>query len=341
MSEEQGQGPEDQQGQEPRPSVDDGGHDDDGTAGSTRGRGRTVAFAAGGLVVAAALVVGGSFLVEDWIAPVTAADRPTPTSGPSPTRSATRPPTPTATPTPTPTGEPTPTSATPEAESESAPQPTITPVAAGTVVAEGDVVSPKCSIRYHYRIVAVGDDSYKTEYSGFTSTLPVPVSVTLMEIAPVVGDGLTAVGPGDLQLGGPTTTPEALTTGLPGTTAPSYLGTLVTYSSTDSLDVPVEIGPRKVLAVDPVTWSVPTRQTNVAPVDAGPRAGATGAVGEVTADGTPRGYLVAADDTVAGVSARFGITTAALIWLNAGLQVVGDEQRLFIDTVLNLDPESR
>jgi hypothetical protein len=37
-------------------------------------------------------------------------------------------------------------------------------------------------------------------------------------------------------------------------------------------------------------------------------------------------------------AARFDISVAALIYLNAGLQVLGDDQRLFEGTTLNLDP---
>jgi len=340
MSMEQGQGPDEAPQQGTTPDGTGHGDDDHGDGGDDgRRRGRTLAVAAIALVASAAVVVGGAFLVQGALSPGAAEERPGTAAAPTPSRTAT--PSATATPTPTPAATPTPQAATPEPEAPDVPAPSITPVAAGTVVAEGDVVSPKGSVRYHYRVVANGDDSYSTEYSGFTSSLPVPVSVTLLEIPPVVGDGLTATGPGDLQLGGPTSAPEALSTVIPGTTDPTYLGTLVTYSSTDSTDVPIEIGPMKVLAVATVSWAVPQRQTNVVPVDGGARAGASGAVGETTDSGAPKGYLVAADDTVAAVAERFGISTSALIWLNEGLEVLGDEQRLFIDTVLNLDPESR
>src|SRR6478735_11349737 len=38
--------------------------------------------------------------------------------------------------------------------------PILTPVPAGTLVAEGDVASPKGSIHFHYRVVANGDNTY-------------------------------------------------------------------------------------------------------------------------------------------------------------------------------------
>ncbi|HVX08469.1 LysM domain-containing protein [Humibacter sp.] len=221
------------------------------------------------------------------------------------------------------------------------PSPTITPVPAGTVVAEADVASPKGSIHFHYRMVANGDNTYSAQYSGFTSTVPVPVSVTLIDVPPSVGDGLTYHGVGDHLLGGPTTSPQSSSVSLGSETEPSYLGTLVTYSSVASGDdVPVELGPNKVLAVNTISWHIPARQTNVHPVDGGARTFATGSVTETTAGGAPKSYLIAPGDLTAVVAQRFGISVADLIWLNAGLEVFGDQQYLYEGTKLNLDPNS-
>jgi LysM repeat protein len=221
------------------------------------------------------------------------------------------------------------------------PSPTITPVPAGTVVAEADVASPKGSIHFHYRMVANGDNTYSAQYSGFTSTVPVPVSVTLIDVPPSVGDGLTYHGVGDHLLGGPTTSPQSSSVSLGSETEPSYLGTLVTYSSVASGDdVPVELGPNKVLAVNTISWHIPARQTNVHPVDGGARTFATGSVTETTAGGAPKSYLIAPGDLTAVVAQRFGISVADLIWLNAGLEVFGDQQYLYEGTTLNLDPNS-
>lgn len=222
------------------------------------------------------------------------------------------------------------------------PSPTLTPVAAGTVVAEGDVASPKGSIHFHYRMIANGDNTYSAEYSGFTSTVPVPVSVTLIDVAPNVGDGLTFHGVGDHQLGGPTTTVA------PGSSAslgsegqPSYLGTLVTYSSATSGDgIPTELGPNKVLAVNTVHWGIPVRQSNVHAVDGGTRTYASGTVTAATTSGAPKRYVVAPGDITAVVAQRFGISIEDLIWLNSNLQVFGDQQYLYEGTALNLDPDS-
>jgi hypothetical protein len=232
--------------------------------------------------------------------------------------------------------------ATPGPVSVTAPAPTLTSIPRGTVVAEGDVASPKGSIHFHYQMVADGDNTYSAQYSGFTSTLPVPVSVTLIQIPPKVGDGLTYHGVGDHQLGGPTTT-TALTSSasLGDVGQPAYLGTLVTYSSAASADgVPVEIGPNKVLAVNTVHWSIPERQSNVHPVDGGARVYASGTVTATTPSGSPRRYRVAAGDITAVVAQRFGISVQDLIWLNANLQVFGDQQYLYSGTTLNLDPDS-
>jgi hypothetical protein len=218
----------------------------------------------------------------------------------------------------------------------------LTPIAPGTVVAEGNVASPKGSIHFHYRVVADGDNTYSAQYSGFTSTLPVPVAVTLIGIPPKVGDGLTYHGVGDHQFGGPTTAAApASSASLGNTGQPAYLGTLVTYSAAASSDsVPIEIGPDKVLAVNPVHWSVPVRQSNVHPVDGGAQSYAKGSVTATTASGAPKRYLVAAGDITDVVARRFGISVEDLIWLNANLQVFGDQQYLYESTTLNLDPDS-
>jgi hypothetical protein len=223
------------------------------------------------------------------------------------------------------------------------PSPTLSSIPRGTVVAEGDVASPKGSIHFHYQMVANGDDTYSAQYSGFTSTVPVPISVTLIDVPPKVGDGLTYHGVADHQLGGPTTTAApASTAPLGNVTQPAYLGTLVTYSSaTSTVGVPTELGPNKVLAVNTVHWSIPVRQSNVHPVDGGTRAYAAGTVTARTASGAPRRYLVAGGDITSVVAKRFGISVEDLIWLNANLQVFGDQQYLYQGTTLNLDPNSR
>jgi len=221
------------------------------------------------------------------------------------------------------------------------PAPVLIPVPAGTVVAHGDVASPKGSIHFHYEVVANGDNTYSIQYSGFTSTVPVPISATLIDIPPKVGDGLTWHGVGDHRLGGPTTTPTATTASLGSVGQPAYLTTLVTYSSIASgAGVPIELGPNKVLAVTTVKWSIPVRQSNVHPIDGGPRTYAAGAVTATTAGGAPRRYLVAPGDITSFVAQRFGISVADLIWLNANLEVFGAQQYLYSGTTLNLDPDS-
>ncbi|HEX4400828.1 MAG TPA: LysM domain-containing protein [Galbitalea sp.] len=250
-----------------------------------------------------------------------------------------------------PTGDPTPTAApnpaishaaTPGPVSAAFPSPTITAIPRGTVVASGDVASPKGSIHFHYAVVANGDNTYSAEYSGFTSTVPVPISVTLLDVAPHVGDGLTYHGVGDHQLGGPATTATPASSAVLNSAGPpSYLIALVTYSSATSSDgIPVELGPNKVLAVNSVQWSIPARQTNVHPSDGGTRAYASGKVTTTTATGAPKRYLVAPGDITAVVAQRFGISVEDLIWLNANLEVFGDQQYLYEGTTLNLDPNS-
>jgi hypothetical protein len=230
--------------------------------------------------------------------------------------------------------------ATAEPASTPVPAPTLNSVAAGTVVAQGDVASPKGSIHYHYRVVASGANTYTIQYSNFTSTVPIPVSVTLLDVPPKVGDGLSWHGVGDHLLGGPTTKPASTSASLGSEDQPGYLTTLVTYSSAASFDgVPVELGPNKVLAVNAVTWHIPVRTSNVHPVDGGVRTYAAGKVTASTAAHAPRSYLVAPGDITSVVAERFGISVQDLIWLNADLQVFGDQQYLYAGTTLNLDPD--
>jgi hypothetical protein len=225
----------------------------------------------------------------------------------------------------------------------SLPAPTMSTIPSGTVIAEGNVASPKGSIHFHYRVVADGE-AYSMQFSGFTSTLPVPVGVMLVDTAPAVGDGITYHGVGDHQLGGATSTPAAPSSSvLSGSTYdPSWLGSIVTYSdATSDQAVPVEIGPGKVLAVDTVPWSVPARTTNVHPVDGGAAANASGSVSATTKSGAPASYLIAPDDLIGAVAARFGISVEALIWLNHDMRVYGQAQYLYEGTTLNLDPVRR
>jgi LysM repeat protein len=247
--------------------------------------------------------------------------------------------------TPTPTTAPDPAQshlATPEPSAPSVPAPYITQIAAGTPVVVGDMASPKGSIHFHYRVVTDGDGTYSVQYSSFTSTLPVPVAATFIDIAPGVGDGITWHGVGDHLLGGPTSAATSTSAALGTTTQPGYLGTLITYSAAPAgAAVPVEISSGKVLTVTPITWRIPQRQTNVHPVDHGASQFASGALTEKTAAGAPKQYRVADGDITSDVAARFGIPTSYLIWLNQGLEVFGAQQYLYAGTTINLDPQSR
>lgn len=299
---------------------------------------RTVATGGTALVVAVALsgcsLLGGS----DGALPA-----------PSVPPTASRTPAPSATPTEDPDAarleaSATPRAPTPVATEAAVPDPVLTPIPAGTVLAEGDVASPKGSIHFHYRVVADGDETFTAQYSGVTSSLPAPIGVGFFERERQVGDGLTYPGVGDAVLGGPTPAPVSKDVPLDGSGVdPSGLVTLVVSSAADAgrTDLPIEIAGGKVLAVAPVRWSVPQRQTNVHPVDAGARANAAGPVTATTASGAPRSYTVARDDLIGDVAARFGVSVKALVWLNADVQVFGDDQYLYEGTTLNLDPLAR
>ncbi|MBF4613144.1 LysM domain-containing protein [Curtobacterium sp. VKM Ac-1376] len=298
---------------------------------------RTCAIA---VVVAATVLLSGCSLLRGPDAP------------PAPSTLRTAAPTASDTPSPTPDRESAsdlleasanPRTPTPAPTEAAAPAPTLTPIPAGTVLAQGDVSSPKGSIHFHFRMIANGDDTFTAQYSGVTSTLPVPIGVGLFDLPRAVGDGLTYPGVGDRNLGGPTSTAIAVDVPLSGSGVdPSHLTTLVTYSAAaPGQDVPVEIAADKVLAVSTVRWSVPARQTNVHPADGGARANANGPVTATTAAGAPKSYTVAPDDLVGDVAARFGISVRALVWLNEGVQVFGEDQHLYEGTTLNLDPLGR
>ena len=249
--------------------------------------------------------------------------------------------TPTSTPTPTasPSPSPSPRAATPPPQEAAEEAPYITPIPAGTVVANGDVTSPKGSIHFRYRVVAVGDGTFSAEWSDITSTLPVSVQAAFVEIAPAVGDGITAPGDGAALLAEPASGTTSTSSVLP-IGQPSYLRTLVVSTADAPPDAPVEISTGKVLAVAPVAWSVPARATNIAPVDSGATAFASGTVTATTAAGAPKRYLVAAGDLTDVVAQRFGISVSALIYLNQGLEVLDAEQHLLEGTTLILDPDS-
>jgi hypothetical protein len=297
-------------------------------------RGRTLA-AIGVAVVSTALLAGCFQLVKHPTAARSHAPHPSPIVSEEPT---------TSFPSPEPTA-PDPAAshpATPGPITVAAPAPILTSVPRGTVVAAGDVASPKGSIHFHYHVVSNGNNTYMAQYSGFTSTVPVPISVTLIQVPPRVGDGLTFHGVADHRLGGPSATAAATSSvSLGGIGQPSYLVALVTYSAATSADgIPVELGPNKVLAVSTVHWSIPVRKTNVHPIDRGARSFASGSVTAKTPTGAPKRYLVAPGDITAVVAQRFGISVRDLIWLNAKLEVFGSQQYLYKGTTLNLDPNS-
>lgn len=300
----------------------------------------------GGVVAGAALasVVVGAVLFTTGSAPFAAGS---PTEAPRPTAvartstpTASASPSPSPSPLPTASSTPSPRAATPPPQDAAVPAPFITPVAAGTVVAEADVASPKGSVHFHYRVVAVGDDTYSAELTNATSSLPVPVTAAFFQVAPSVGDGITYGGDGGVGLDGLTAAPTSASGGFGPISQPSYLSTLVVYSTSTSSDVPVELASGKVLAIAPVTWSVPPRQTNIASVDSGATTFATGALEATTASGSPKRYTVASGDLIDVVARRFGISVSALLYMNQGLQVIDDEQHLFEGTTLVLDPDS-
>jgi hypothetical protein len=271
----------------------------------------TRGIGAGALLLVAALALGGCSLLQGYYGPV-----PTPSASKHAAAAI-----------PTPTGPP----------PSPVPSPSLTPIAANTTVASGSVVSPKGSVRYSYRVVADGSNAFALVVTGFSSSLPVPVSAALAPGDPAiaVGDGFGTGRTGDAVL-----TAAGTSTTLTGVGHdPSGYTQLITYSSVDpsQAGVPVELGPQKVLAVTTVHWSVPVRASNVHPVDGGERVYAYGVVTVKRADGAPATYLVAHGDRAVVVAQRFGISLQDLLWLNPSM---GTKTRLYEGTSINLDPNA-
>jgi hypothetical protein len=94
-----------------------------------------------------------------------------------------------------------------------------------------------------------------------------------------------------------------------------------------------------VVATAPLTWTMPDPRPDIRVVDSGETGGATGWV--TVADGRPVSYMVARDDLLPEIAARFGLTVADLLYLNPARNTSGDPRSAYVDEVFNLDKAAR
>jgi hypothetical protein len=117
---------------------------------------------------------------------------------------------------------------------------------------------------------------------------------------------------------------------------PSYLDTVVLTLNA--------VEPRTgcfypVVALAPLTWTMPDLRPDTRVVDSGETGGATGVATDT--EGRPVSYTVAPNDLLPEIAARFGITVDDLLYLNPARNPPGDPRWAHLDEVLNLDKSSR
>jgi hypothetical protein len=94
-----------------------------------------------------------------------------------------------------------------------------------------------------------------------------------------------------------------------------------------------------VVATAPLTWTLPDPRPDMRVADSGETGGATGWV--TVEDGRPVSYMVARDDLLPEIAARFGITVTDLLYLNPARNTSGDPRSAYVDEVFNLDKAAR
>jgi hypothetical protein len=208
----------------------------------------------------------------------------------------------------------------------------------GTVVATGALASVDGRTSGEVTITADGSRGFTIGISRFAS--PVSGEVILnTSTEPFTEEAYCAEGFSIYVQGHLTLAPEmTIALGFDDLTFgnPAYLDTIVLTLNA--------IEPRTgcfypVVATAPLTWTMPDLRPDIRVIDSGETGGATGWV--TAADGRPVSYMVARDDLLPEIAARFGLTVADLLYLNPARNTSGDPRSAYVDEVFNLDKAAR
>jgi hypothetical protein len=224
----------------------------------------------------------------------------------------------------------------PATSKESKPEPVT--LEEGTVVATGRFTSVDGLTTGDVAITADDEGGFTVEISRFAS----PVTGELIlnsSTEPFTEEAYCAEGFSTYVQGNLTPAPEmTIDLGFDELTSgdPSYLDTLIlTLNAAE---------PRTgcfspVVALAPLTWTMPDLRPDIRVVDRGETGGASG---WVTVDGDrPLSYTVAPDDLLPEIAARFGVSVDDLLYLNPTRSTPGLTRKAYVDEVFNLDRAAR
>jgi hypothetical protein len=193
----------------------------------------------------------------------------------------------------------------------STPTPSAAPVISeGDVVATGEFTSPDDSFSGRVSVVSSGGGDFVLAYEDVMTTrsgvLATSLTTQPYDSVSYCAGGSVAMSFGDADL---TTQPVLdFWAGDVMGQDPGFLDdVLVTQGSTPECGY-------TVVAVAPLTWTLPVMRPDIQPDDSGVTGGANGTAESV--DGELVRYTVVADDMITEVAARFGISVDDLHYLN-------------------------
>jgi hypothetical protein len=212
--------------------------------------------------------------------------------------------------------------------------PSASPVAvpaveAGEVVATGEFTSPDDSFSGRVSVVSSGADDFELVYSDVSTSRSglLATSFTTQPYNPVsyCAGSSVVLSEGELDLGASPTI--NFWQGDVMRQDPAFLDDVIVTQGYTS-----ECG-YTVLAVAPLTWTLPVMRPDIRPADSGTTGGANGEVMKETGD--LLSYTVATDDLMTEVAARFGLSVDDLLYLNP-LRTSGPERTLVDGETINL-----